>query len=571
MAALALASTASGLFAARRGWGRVGLLVVPLGVGLGLTVAVWVPGTGLTPGVIPGALELTGAAAALMGAIQLAAARVEGPLRIVGRPGRGKVRVLRDGNKPAAVPATAVGVGQHLALAPGEALPLDVRVVDGEGFVSWAEFGGPKALAVGPGDVLPAGTVPRKEGLVGQILAPIERSYLTFRSEQLDRMRAFGFRPDGFERVLGAVQMLLAAAGAGALAWFRPDLPLGAFAAVLLAGAPAAAWLAGIRSRAATTEDAFRNGTWFVRPRDLWRFFRARRFFVDPVLLAAQGKVEALVLGDADADAIIRLAEASVPDGPERVSLTQARAATGWDRSAAAAVKEADGVTYATVEGQRIMVGTPSAMEAGAGISVPRDQSTALEFLASQGMQVWLVASSAGGLLGALGIRVAARDEVLRAGQGLQARLLPGLRDASRKALAQASQLSDGGTLRAHDVSILSWDTEPPSAGLRMRVLELRHVPRYAEGQSARVWAHCLPGLPGLVQRARRRRRLARTLGACAAVGGVSGAAAVVYFVGFQPALVATVALLAFGLSVSGPGRELESSPAGPPPVPQEP
>jgi hypothetical protein len=571
-AALATLATVAGLWVCSASWLTQGTLPVPMFAGAALSIAPLVPGTGVEPALGALALQFSGGATFVAGLIHESLRAVGQPIRISGKGPRGKLRRLRRDRPPAAVPWNAVEVGDRLALEPGVPLPMDVQVTEGRAFVGWEAAGGPAALPAQPKDVLLAGAEPRGEGLTARVLHPPSGSYATLRSQKLDEMRALAPAPESFERIAGWVGVLGAGAVAVSVAAAAPESAWATVPLILFAGVPGLCWIPAARARAASIEDAFRHGMWFVRHRDLYRFFDVRRFLVEPMLAAAPGKVEALALADVDGRTLVRFAEAALAheDSPERLALSRARAEGGRPGAQAAAVREVDGIHYATVEGQRVWVGSPEAMAEKAQVHVPQDQQPALQFLLDQGMQVFVVATSDGGLLGAVGTQVAVREEIRRVGRELGAGLLPGLADRSRRALARASGLTDRvGLVRPSDASLLRSGSQPPRAGLRLRLLERHERPSYADGHAPRIFAAALAGLPALMRRIRNRRRQSRAVGIACGAGSLGAVTTGLAWLGPVPGVATAVIIGAVAVALAVPSRQprqRKAPPAVPPP-----
>lgn len=557
----AFAALALMLWLASGSWLRFGTLPLAAAAGVFAAAAPWIPGWPGEPTSAFVAVQSTGGALVLAGLLSWSLLSAGAPVPSdFDRLDRKKVRRLRRSRRPVNVPAGSVEPGHRLELETDSPLPVDVRLVEGRGFVGFDALGGPSALPVEPGCVLMAGAEPRTEGLVGEVLHSFQNAYGVTRFEILNRMRNQAIPETLTERWLGGVYvlgvlalsaLLLVQRGVFEWVWMLP----------LMVGAPAFWGLALARARAASIEDAFRHGLHFVRAKDLGRFLDARRFWVDPMLLAAPGRVEALALSHVDGPTLVRWAEATLKDDPtpELLSLQAVRARSGHPAAGAAAVREADGIHYATVEGQRVWLGEPGRMAKVARIRIPEDQKTAVQFLQDQGMRVWVMATAEAGLVGVLGIQVAAREDVRRAAQALHMHVLPVLSESSRRALGEAAHLPvRAGSVRPEDATLLRLEADSPEAGLKLRVLELEEGVPTTEGQSARIFAFALPGLPRLVRRIRSRRTQARLWSSAVGALMLAGSVLMAWTLGFRPGWVAGAGLAAWLAAWAVPARQPE-------------
>ncbi|MCB9645319.1 MAG: hypothetical protein H6730_01775 [Deltaproteobacteria bacterium] len=469
---------------------------------------------------LPGGLEAAGGFALIVSALRFFRAQAEravAPLRLGEKR---KTRLIREGQKKRPeVPGAALEAGDLMELKAGAEVLADGEVVEGSGFVDEAALLGPGLpTAKKPGDPVFAGSISSAPELVVKVARPLARSLLAQREGAFQPVVAELGAADRGAWIWGGLLIALALLAAATPFVGREVAPawgdiLATWAGVALAVVAAAPALAAGRAKLAAAAEARRGGLMLSRAKDLEDLMRARRWQIDPHLLAAPGKVEVVVYGDTPADTLLAVADALLSEsfGPEQTSLREALKAKNLERLAVAATRKDDALWRGTVNGRRWYLGFEAAVEAQAELTA--DMKSPLEFLRDQGHTVYLLGRDDGGVLGALGISVGAEPEAVKAAKALSATLMPGLPDGTRQAVAKAAGVTcDGPPLGRHDATLLTPHAELPSSGARIRVVEpaldldlpARSAPRVLRPGLPRL-AERLPRLPELRQEALRR------------------------------------------------------------------
>lgn len=488
-------------------WGLAGPL---LAAGAGLGSAVW---AGLLEPQLRGlqlGLHLL-AGAGLLGAAAVWSGRPRPPPR---GPKRLPGVLLLDAQQkgPTKTSAEALVAGQRVELLgrAGE-VPVDGLILEGSGPVELgALLEGAGASHKVAGDVLLAGTRTDRAFVLEVHAAPGH----TFRDRRLEHERRLGaaaFRPGGAERALSAVVAAVFAA-ALALSWsLHPELPaierlwlLGSLALIALGSAPA---LALQRSRVEALRILSRRGVCLQDLSGLRVLLGGRaRLQISPELAAAPGEVEVVSLSEASPAELLQVAAAlfAEDDGPVAATLRAAERRQGLSRVRAAALRRTQAVLHGTALGVRWFVGPRLAVEAEEGVSLPGGDSPFYDSLAARFPVVLVLGRSDHGLVGVLGLSLAADPVWAEAGAKLGAALAPGQPDVVREALASASGLeARARPQRGRDVSIIRFFDLPPSDGLALRVAEERDLLTHELGTLSVLAGPSVPALPETLAAAR--------------------------------------------------------------------
>lgn len=510
----ALALTAGALLA---GWvsrpeGRV---LVDLGVwplaGIGAILmpilAIFTPS--LRPVYLPAGLECAGAVAFLVAYVRLA--RVRASLKLTPREldTKQKAKLYREGqSKRPEVPVASLVKGDRI-LCPMEAeLPVDGKVVAGTGFVDESPLAGPGLPAAKkPGQYVFAGTIPSIPDMEIETGAAQDHALILEKERHAKKVGDELTASAGAGKVAAVWLLLLSLSAVGIAVWRTGDLTkldvwLPAATAVCAATAMAAPSLSIALGRLSLVMYLRRSGWFVTRAKDVLALTHVRRWQIDPRLLAAPGAVEVVELADVGGDTLLAVAEAVLreeEDAPERGSLKKAMDDKKLEALEGAAHKKTDGVVYATVNGRRWFVGGEAAIEKAEGHEIEDATQGTLEFLREQKGVVYLIGNDGDGIVGAVGIDFEADHEAKKTAGTLEATLMPGLPDATRKAIAAPAGLDiDGPPAKSRDATILAENTDPPSSGLRVRVVSPRPGMPIKEG-APRIFVSRLSKLPEVV------------------------------------------------------------------------
>jgi cation transport ATPase len=511
--ALSLAALASTYLARPRGDVVVDLGLLPLAGAAAVAMAI----VALLEDDVslgPIGLEAAGGVALLVAATRFV--RERSRPKAFERPVKRKVRLRRANvKKPPEVPVASLVAGDVIELGTGEDLPVDGRVVEGSGFVDEASILGPSLPAAKKkGDVLFAGTHSTIPDLVVEVLAPADEAYVLRRRRSIDSVAAELARTPRTGLGAGAVVALLALLGAASVVLLGDrrsvEAALPVVAAILLASPAAAPTIALVRSRLAMLEVASLHGLVMARAKDLLALSRVKRWQIDPALLSAPGDLEAVALGDASSDGLIQVAEALYDgsDGPERQTLCAALDRKKLARLRGAALQRGGGVYRGTIDGKRYFMGAETAIEQEEKITIDPATAAPIEFLREKLGVAHLIGTAEDGLLGVIGIGIGSDPDVQACAASVGATMMPGLSDGTRRALAEAAGIPwDGPPPSKRDATILAIDSDPPSSGLRVRVMPFDPKVELEPNSSPRLFRASLGKLSRLADELRSVRR----------------------------------------------------------------
>jgi hypothetical protein len=497
---------------------------------------------------LPGGLEAAGGLALIAAALRFAHAHAAQSMFELKLNPKRKVRLSKEGAKRTDVAVEALIPGDEFELGPGDDVPIDGTIVSGSGFVDESSLIGPSLpRAKKAGDPVLAGSSSSIPGLVVRVGAPFEDSMVVQR-EQLASTVAEDLSTIGVGGKIGAAFVVLFALGCLAVVAFRSNVErleewLPAAAGVCLACLSGAPGLALARGLLRTFIVARISGMIVARPKDVVALSSAKRWQIDPRLIAAPGEVEVLALGDESNDRLLQVAEALVAGelSPELGSLTAQLRRKKLGSASGAALRRAQSVYYGTVDGVRWYMGPQRAVEEEEKVELERSLEGSMAFLRDKGLITWLMGKPSEGIVGAIGIGVTAESEAKVAAMKLHAAIMPGLPDATRKAVADAAAIAcDGPPLSKRDGTLLAETSPSPSTGLRVRVLKMRPGIELRSDRSPRILAAALPSFPAAVESARAIAWRARARALLLAVVPV-GLAAVLAWYGVLSPLAGTV------------------------------
>jgi len=490
--------------------------------GLGVAAMVLVLPHAMAREALPRALESCGGALWLLASAgRCASILARGWLPAKDSPSKIKARRVRSDGSTSTVSASTLEPGERFDLVSGDVVPVDGRITSGTVAIDEHElYASHEPRTAQPKDHVLAGAQVVDGRARVEVVHRADASVVSERNRRAEELRDLALRPERTLRGAAVTALVVGLAVLAAGVWLRvrldaPDWQgfVTSHAALLLAVCPAIPVVALLRGRTAALDGAMGRGIWFTRPGDAAAFFGVRRWRMDPMLLAAPGPVDVLTFARAPASDLLRWAEAVARPwrGPERASLAEALRKQSLESAEATAVKASGGLRYGTVEGQRIVLGTPEAFDSERDVRLDSDQASAIRFLRERPGQVWLIASDAEGLLGALGVGVDAESGAKSCFEALDARLLPMKDEAALRAVAEAvGTAARPKAPRAGDGTLLAAETESPSRGLRVRVLEFRSSVRLFEQAAPRIVRGALAHFPETVERARSLRGGAR-------------------------------------------------------------
>ncbi len=487
----------------------LGLWPVAALLGIAMPVlALWQPAQRIV--YLPAGLEVAGAVAFLVSFVRLQKARAKRRLTPRTLDGDHRVRLVREEQAKAVdVPVASLVKGDRFAAEMEEPLQIDGVIVQGTGFVDESALCGPGLpTAKKVGEYVFAGTVPSIPDLQIAVGAPQDESLILVRDRYAASVGEELLETSGAGRAAALWVLLLGAVAVAIVLWRAGDLAavaswLPGVAAACVAAAAAAPALAGALGRVSLLLEAKRAGVFVTRTKDVLALAHVRRWQIDPLLLAAPGDVEAAPFADVNSDTLLALATALLAEDvtPERTSLRHVMAKKKLEALAGAALEKADGVYRGTVNGRRWFLGPEAAIEKIDGLAIDEGMRGTLDFLRERKPVVHLLGEKSQGVVGAIGIDVSADTEAKAAAHGLEATLMPGLPDATREAVAQAAGVTrDGPPTKGRDGTLLAENTEPPSKGLRLRVVTPRPGMR-VEPAAPRIAVTAIAEVPKLVER----------------------------------------------------------------------
>ncbi len=421
--------------------------------------------------------------------------------------GKAKSEVHHDHATSALVPASALVAKDELRLQAGDCVPVDGYLSSESGQLDDSPVMGPgPAVDKREGDPVFAGSK-ALEPIRVVVAGPWRDSWAAQRNERHDRLMAAQVRPDRHAKVGAAAVTLLAVAIAG-FSISRADplrLPdwLPTVAAVLLAGAAVAPGLGRMRSRLAFLHGLHEAGLVVSRERDLAELVRVQHWFVDPVLLAAPGPVEAVAFDDTRSDRVLAVAEALTREygGPVHDSLKAAVDGQELNVLEGAALRHADGAYHGTVEGERWFLGTAERVKQTMNLAVDPAHRGALTFFEDRDQTPWLVGRDRDGIVGVVGVGIDIDPRARAGAKALSAQVMDSKPEAPMLA-KQAGLTRAAKEPAARDASLVAEGSPQPKHGLRVRVMLPRPTHMLAESGSPRLMrpalaplAHALPVL----------------------------------------------------------------------------
>jgi heavy metal translocating P-type ATPase len=316
--------------------------------------------------------------------------------------------------------------GDRVIVAPGEALPVDARVVAGESELDTSLITGEsRPVACGTGDRVVGGarnllaeltlevTAPAREGTLAQMAALLERA-----AAERPRVQRTA---DRIASVFAPV--LLATAALTGVGWMLAGAsPLDALltvAAVLIVACPCALGLAAPAAITAAIGRAARLGVLVKSGDALERCARADRAIFDKtgtVTEAALALDRVAVAGDANVARVLALAAAAEGSSlhPLAAAIRRAASQRGIEpREAGLRRAHAGRGVEAKVAGEPVLVGTRSFLEERE-VLIPRRLDHEGRAMAANGLSLAWVACG-GRALGVLGLTDPAREDSARA------------------------------------------------------------------------------------------------------------------------------------------------------------
>ncbi len=506
---------------------------------------------------VTGGAQIAGALAVTAGVLRWAQARAQRSVPEILLDPKQKV-VLRSDDGQKKVTAAAIEVGDELKLDPGVDAPVDGLVVSGSGFVEDRGLTGaalPSAVRVG--DFVLGGSTPTIPELVLRAEAKLEEGFLARRERRVAALVGEVFVPGTLALPLVLAPSLVTLLAAGFVIWDlgpgRPTAWLGLVATLLLTGVAAAPALAFAAARLDLLGRGRSAGLVFARVKDLDAFGAARRWQVDPQLLAKAGEVELTPIGSVAADAALGAIAALLAevDSPEARTVRAEVERRKLEIPPGAALRRTPAVFHGTVAGARWFLGPRGALQADEGIEVPPEAEAPLDRARDAGRIAWLLGRADLGVAAVIALELAAEEDVVRVASAVSASLMPGLSDATRDALARAARVTrDGPPAGRWDAALLAEGSERPSAGLSIVVVEVRPGLKLRSGGSPRLLRPGVARLGELALHARAARRRALVAAGLSLVPPLVASALAVF--GWLPPLVGGGLALASILAATG-------------------
>ncbi|MCL4434664.1 MAG: heavy metal translocating P-type ATPase [Actinobacteria bacterium] len=368
-----------------------------------------------------------------------------------------EARLLRDDGSEEDVPVGSLHAGDHIAIRPGERLPVDGRVVEGTSHVDEAMLTGePMAVSKTTGDSVVGGTVNREGRLVIEatsvgadtVLAQIIRLVEQAQTSKLPIQKL----ADSVVKVFTPIVIGIALVSFGVWLAFGPSPTITtavvSAVAVLVVACPCAMGLATPAAIMVGTGRSAELGVLFRNGEALEVLSKVDTVLFDKTGTLTAGKPSVTGIVSEDPGKLLSLA-ASVESGSEH-PLGQAILEAARDRGLhPAGVDGFEAVAgygaRALVDGMEVLVGSSRYLEKE-GVEVGNFTEQA-DQLAAQGNTAVLVAAG-GSALGVLGISDAPRPEVagiipaLKA-RGLRIVMVTGDTVRTANAIAQELGISD--------------------------------------------------------------------------------------------------------------------------------
>jgi Cu2+-exporting ATPase len=307
-------------------------------------------------------------------------------------------RLEADQGKEAVVPIGMLRAGERVLVRPGETVPADGRVLEGQSSVDESLLTGESApVSKSAGHELVGGSVNVESPLVMEVekvgsqtrLAAIVRLLDRAQSEKPEIARLADRIAAWF---VGGVLLL---ASAVALYWWRidPRLCLPITIAVLVITCPCALSLATPTAIAVTTGRLMRLGLLATRGHALETLARATHFVFDKTGTLTLGRprlVDVQVLADLSADQCLRIAMSLEGHSEHPIAKALIRTATGTPMPVTAVTAEPGAGIYGCINEQEYFIGSPRFIERKTGLGLtPR----VLDELRQSGGSVVVLAS----------------------------------------------------------------------------------------------------------------------------------------------------------------------------------
>jgi cation transport ATPase len=446
----------------------------------------------------------SGGGALLMSMLRFAFARASRTKRRSPLDAKHKLMMTKSGEtKPSKRPISQIDGGDLVEVPSKEIVPADGEITRGEGVTDDRAITASDVPVVrSMGDPILAGSVPQIPDLIIRAIVPYAESLILRRERHLADL-AKGLERDRKSAKTGAlVVVLVSLALCGTLVAYRFEGGLGDWlplvAGLLLAsasGAPLVALRGGLGRLIAVGAD---RGIVFGLPSEAVALARARRWQIDPRLLAHPGEVEAIALAEVPPARLIAIANALLEEteGPDRDAIIAEMTRRDLAPPRPAALKRDRGLWYGTVSGERWIMGPASTLANEEKLAVEPHMQGPMDFLKEKSSMVWLLATPKE-VVGAIGLGLRIEEDAKAAASALKATLMPGLPDGMRRQIAASSGLEcDGPPLGSRDVTIGGPLTPSPSSGTLIITAEPQ--PRLAIGkdQGTVLFTASLPKLP---------------------------------------------------------------------------
>ncbi len=216
------------------------------------------------------------------------------------------------------VPAAQLAVGDLVLVKPGQAVPADGAIVEGETDLDYSLLSGEsRTRRMGPGDALPGGAVNAGQGVVLRVTSAARDSTLAMLVRLVERAGlgkpAMSLWADRVAAWFVFGLLLLTAVVY--LAWHTvdPERAWHAAVAVLVVSCPCALSLATPTALAAATDRLLRRGVLAVAPHTLETFERATHVVFDKTGTLTLGRPvlrQVLPVGSLDVDLCMRIGSA---------------------------------------------------------------------------------------------------------------------------------------------------------------------------------------------------------------------------------------------------------------------